>query len=80
MEFEEQVIDVITLLAKLKESEGNYPVEMMASRRQGYVKQIAELTMAAGTSAALKAGFAAFINRQKVLNLCRTISSLPVVE
>lgn len=110
MEFDEQDNDVIRLLTKLKESEGNYPVDMMTSRRQGYVKQIAALGIGAGAGVALKAsskgaggssippiagtiletaliiaivaeaGLVAVINRQKVLDFFRTISSQVVVE
>jgi hypothetical protein len=80
MEFEEQDIDIIRLLAELKATEEEYPVKLLASRRQSYVKHIVALTISTDISAAIKAGFAAFINRHKVLNLHRIISSLPVVE
>jgi hypothetical protein len=56
MEFEEQDDEVIGLLSKLKEIEGTYPPEMMASRRQSFVKEIAALGIGAGAAIALKEG------------------------
>jgi hypothetical protein len=47
-------IDVFQLLKKLKDANGTYPQELMASRRQGYLKQVAEITGGAGLAAALK--------------------------
>jgi hypothetical protein len=55
MEYNEQDNDVIRLLRQLREAEGGYPVEMMTSRRRGYVKQIAALGIGAGVGVALKA-------------------------
>ena len=110
MEFYEIDDDVIKLLTKLKDAEGKYPVDMMISRRQGYVKQIAALGMGAGAGAALsasakgaggfstppivstileaalivaivaEAGFVAIINRERVTDLFRTISSQSITE
>lgn len=110
MEIDEIDDDVIKLLTKLREAEGNYPVEMMSLRRQGYVKQIAALGIGAGAGAALnaaakgaggssippivstiletalivaivaEAGFVAIINRDRVTELFRTISSQSTTE
>ncbi len=60
MEYDPKDNEVIHLLKKLKESNGAYPPEMLASRRQGYLKQVAEVSagigMAAGLRNALKGG------------------------
>lgn len=45
--------DVFQLLQKLKESNGTYPQELLAIRRQGYLKQVAEISAAAGLASAL---------------------------
>lgn len=47
-------IDVFRLLQQLRESNGAYPTELLANRRQGYLKQVAEITAGAGLAAALK--------------------------
>jgi hypothetical protein len=47
MEYNSRDIDVIHLLKKLKDSSGVYPQEMLVSRRQGYLKQVAEIGGAA---------------------------------
>jgi hypothetical protein len=110
MEFDETDNEVIKLLTQLKNAEGAYPAEMMASRRQSYMNQIAGLGIGAGAAGVLKhvvkggggsavppiastlletaliiaivaeAGAVAFINRQKVSELFRTISAQPKVE
>ncbi|MGE5642521.1 MAG: hypothetical protein ACM3Y8_05865 [Byssovorax cruenta] len=46
--------DVFHLLQKLKESNGTYPKELLAIRRQGYLRQVAEISAAAGLATALK--------------------------
>ena len=46
--------DVFNLLQKLKESNGTYPKELLAIRRQGYLRQVAEISAAAGLATALK--------------------------
>ena len=56
MEFEEQDIDVIRLLGGLKEADGHYPVELMASRRQIFTRQVAVFGIGAvGAALALNA-------------------------
>ena len=46
--------DVFQLLQKLKEVNGTYPPDLLAERRQGYVKQVAKIGAGAGLAAALK--------------------------
>ena len=54
MEYNSRDTDVIHLLKKLKDSSGAYPQEMLVSRRQGYLKQVAEISGAAGLAMGLK--------------------------
>jgi hypothetical protein len=54
MEYNSRDIDVIHLLKKLKDSSGVYPQEMLVSRRQGYLKQVAEIGGAAGLALGMK--------------------------
>lgn len=54
MEYNPKDIDVVNLLKKLKDSNGVYPQDMLASRRQGYLKQVAEIGGAAGLALGLK--------------------------
>ncbi len=56
MEYEDQDIEVIRMLSKLREAESTYPVDMMASRRQSYMKQIAALGIGTGAALAIKEG------------------------
>ena len=46
--------DVFQLLEKLKESNGIYPKDLLAIRRQGYLRQVTEISAAAGLATALK--------------------------
>ena len=46
--------DVFQLLQQLKDVNGTYPPELLAIRRQGYLKQVAEIGAGAGLAAALK--------------------------
>lgn len=46
--------DVFQLLEKLKEANGTYPQELLALRRQGYLKQVAAVSGGAGLAMALK--------------------------
>ena len=48
MEYDPKDNEVIHLLKKLKDSNGAYPPEMLALRRQGYIKQVAEISAGAG--------------------------------
>jgi hypothetical protein len=51
MEYEERDSEVVSLLSKLKATGSSYPVDLLAARRQRFVKQIAALGF--GTVAAL---------------------------
>lgn len=54
MEYEERDNDVVRLLSKLKDTGNSYPVDLLASRRQRFVKQIAALGFGTATALALK--------------------------
>ena len=54
MEINAKDTDVFQLLKQLKESEGPYPKELLVNRRQHYLKQVAEISAAAGVAATLK--------------------------
>lgn len=54
MEYDPKDNEVINLLKKLKEANGAYPQEMMALRRQGYLRQVAEIGGAAGLAMGLR--------------------------
>jgi len=45
---------VVQLLSKLKDSDGGYPGDMLASRRQNYLKQVANVGMGIGIGAGIK--------------------------
>jgi len=54
MEYDPKDNEVVHLLKKLKDSNGGYPPEMMALRRQGYLRQVSEVGAAAGLAMGLK--------------------------
>lgn len=54
MEYDPKDNEIIHLLKKLKDSNGAYPPEMLALRRQGYIKQVAEVSAGAGLAVALR--------------------------
>jgi hypothetical protein len=54
MEYDPKDNEVIHLLKKLKDSNGAYPPEMLAMRRQGYIKQVAEVSAGIGLAVALR--------------------------
>jgi hypothetical protein len=54
MEFNAKDNEIIQLLTSLKDVNGEYPPEMLASRRQGYLKQVAEISAGVGLALALK--------------------------
>lgn len=54
MEFNAKGNEIIQLLTSLKDANGEYPPEMLASRRQGYLKQVAEISAGVGLALALK--------------------------
>src|SRR5215203_1283858 len=56
MEINPEDKQVIDLLAKLKNSSGAYPSDILASRRQNYLKQVANVGLGIGIGAAAKSG------------------------
>ena len=54
MEYDPKDNEVIHLLKKLKDSNGAYPPEMLALRREGYLKQVADVSAGAGLAVALR--------------------------
>ena len=46
--------DVFHLLKQLKDADGTYPQELLAPRRQGYLKQVAAISGGVGLATALK--------------------------
>jgi hypothetical protein len=54
MEFDPKRADVFQLLEKLKEANGTYPQDLLALRRQGYLKQVAAIGGGGGLALALK--------------------------
>jgi hypothetical protein len=54
MEYDPKDNEVIHLLKKLKDSNGAYPPEMLALRRQGYLRHVAEVSAGAGLAVGLK--------------------------
>ena len=51
MEYDPKDNEVVHLLKKLKDTNGAYPPEMLALRRQGYMRQVSEVGAAAGLEA-----------------------------
>jgi hypothetical protein len=54
MEYDPKDNEIIYLLKKLKDSNGAYPPQMLALRRQGYIKQVAEVGAGAGLAVGLR--------------------------
>lgn len=54
MDYDPKEIEVINLLEKLKQANVAYPREMLALRRQGYIKQVTEIIAGAGLAIGLK--------------------------
>ncbi len=54
MEVDPKNIDVLQLLRKLKDTHGTYPQELLAVRRQGYLKQVTEVAGGAGLAIGLR--------------------------
>ena len=48
MEFEKKDQDVVSLLTKLKNTGGGYPSQLLASRRQNYLMQVANIGLGLG--------------------------------
>ena len=43
MGFDTQDKEIVRLLTKLKDSDGSYPPELLAARREGYLRQMGEI-------------------------------------
>lgn len=54
MDIDSRDTDVFQLLKKLKEANGAYPQELLVSRREGYLKQVAEVSGGAGLALGLR--------------------------
>jgi len=54
MEFGPEEKKIVDLLAKLKKNEGNYPGNLLESRRQAYLSQIASIGAGVGIGAGIK--------------------------
>lgn len=54
MEYDQKDNEVIHLLKKLKTSNGTYPPEMLALRRQGYLRQVAQVSSGVGLAVGLR--------------------------
>lgn len=54
MEIDPNSNDVFQLLKQLKEANGAYPPDLLALRRQGYLKQVAEVGVGGGLALGLK--------------------------
>jgi hypothetical protein len=54
MEFDPKDHDIVSLLTKLKNTSGGYPSRLLASRRQTYLKQVANIGLGIGIGAAYK--------------------------
>src|SRR5215216_953142 len=54
MEIDPTNNEVLQLLRKLKDSNGTYPQELLAVRRQGYLKQVAQIAGGAGLAMGLR--------------------------
>jgi len=111
MEVEPKDYDVVKLLTALKKEENQYPSDLFASRRQGYIRRVAEIGVGLGVVASLKttvkaakgasistsvtatileaallvvivgeASAAAYINRDKIVDLIRSYSSTPQAQ
>jgi len=54
MEFEPKDQEIVDLVAKLKNTNGGYPSELLAARRQTYLNQMAGMGLSAGIGTVLK--------------------------
>lgn len=54
MEFDPKDRDVVALLAKIKSAKVQYPPELFASRRLGYMRRVAEIGLGIGVAPELK--------------------------
>lgn len=54
MGFDAQDKEIVRLLTKLKESDGKYPPDLLAARRQHYLKQMGQVGLGMGVGAGIK--------------------------
>jgi hypothetical protein len=54
MGFDAQDKEIVRLLTKLKNTDGKYPPDLLAARRQGYLRQMGQVALGLGVSAGLK--------------------------
>jgi len=54
MGFDTQDKEIVRLLTKLKDTDGKYPPDLLAARRQGYLKQMGQIGLGLGVGAGLK--------------------------
>jgi hypothetical protein len=54
MGFDAQDKEIVRLLTKLKETDGKYPPDLFAARRQGYLKQMGEIGLGIGAGLKIK--------------------------
>jgi len=54
MGFDAQDKEIVRLLTKLKDTDGKYPPDLLAARRQGYLKQMGQIGLGIGVGAGIK--------------------------
>jgi hypothetical protein len=54
MGFDAQDKEIVRLLTKLKDTDGKYPPDLFAARRQGYLKQMGQIGLGMGVGAGIK--------------------------
>jgi hypothetical protein len=54
MGFDAQDKEIVRLLTKLKDTDGKYPPDLLAARRQGYLKQMGQIGLGLGVGADIK--------------------------
>ena len=72
MELDPKDYDVVKMLTKLKNANGAYPTDLFASRRQNYIRRVAEIGVGLGVAAGLRST----IKSGKSGGLAPTASSL----
>ncbi len=54
MGFDAQDKEIVRLLTKLKDTDGKYPPDLLAARRQGYLNQMGQIGLGIGVGAGIK--------------------------
>lgn len=107
MDFDEKDTELIELLAKVKSTDSEYPVELLTFRRQQFMEELGEMGVFAGLGMGLEhsssnssmspvassivetvlviaivaeAGVVAFLNRDKLTEIFKSVSSATRVE